>query len=60
MQRLISMNKLEQAIDEFQNVLDRFNPITETDKIEQRDLRTAIIATSQRLYLVKEKNKKEI
>lgn len=58
MQRLISMNKLEQAIDEFQNVLDRFNPITETDKIEQRDLRTAIIATSQRLYLVKEKEQK--
>lgn len=58
LQRLISMNKLEQAIDEFQNVLDRFNPITETDKIEQRDLRTAIIATSQRLYLVKEKEQK--
>ena len=58
LQRLIGMNKLEQAIDEFQNVLDKFNPETESAKIEQRDLRTAIIACSQRLYLVKEKELK--
>lgn len=58
LQRLISINKLEQAIDELQNALDAFNPGSESGKTEQKDLRTQIIAASQRLYLVKEKEMK--
>lgn len=58
LQRLISVNKLEQAIDEFQNTLDKFPPKGESAKSEQKDLRTMIIASSQRLYLVKDKEVK--
>ncbi|MBR9922231.1 MAG: hypothetical protein GYB31_15435 [Bacteroidetes bacterium] len=50
LERMISLNRLEQAIDTFLDTLSEFEPIDSDGKEESRLLRNQIITLSQRLH----------
>ncbi|MCY7409143.1 MAG: hypothetical protein LH473_02630, partial [Chitinophagales bacterium] len=53
-ERTVSINRLEQAVEEFQNALSKFNPSNLAGTAEQKELRNLLATTSQRLYQTKE------
>jgi hypothetical protein len=53
-EKLISMNRIEQAIDEFQNMLGNFKPDDLVGQAEAKELRNLMVGVSQRYYQSKD------